>query len=476
MKDIFNFFERPKAFEHEVPETVTRAKTLLRGLGLSVTLEQAATVSAATDEDVLQWSLGRITTSEELFSQKVFGPEKDYECECGKYQRMKHRGVVCEDCGVEVIQSKVRRERFAHVELPAACVHPLLPNHRLTVVPVVPAGLRTKGSELNDATEALVDAKTAKEAQAALEALFTTLASELEASWKHALTKSSDYSGQAALTVDPTLQPGVCRLPMELVTSLFAPHTYGGLEVAGFTTTIKSAKRMVEDKRPEALRVAEMEAFGRPVLLVVDGRVVSRTVTMWSAPAIGVDALTYTRLSGRVASVFLPISTQAAMECAQLSDVPAGARPAPTGWLSEAIADGDLLRHALRAANEGATETMDDVLVRSVLGRPPATGPSEEAQREWEEHRRAAAQRAFPAPPPEVEAPTQHHDFDRSVDELEVSVSTANVFQRAGIKTIGDLCQKTEAELLKTTGFTRKNLKEVKELLSEMGLSLGMKR
>ena len=164
MKDIFDFFERPKAFEHEVPETVTRTKALLRGLGLSVSFDGPATVSAATEQNVLQWSLGRITTRDELFSQKVFGPEKDYECECGKYQRMKHRGVVCEDCGVEVIQSKVRRERFAHVELPAACVHPLIPGHRVTVVPVVPAGLRTKGSELNDATEALVEATTARAA------------------------------------------------------------------------------------------------------------------------------------------------------------------------------------------------------------------------------------------------------------------------------------------------------------------------
>ncbi|MBI4745800.1 MAG: DNA-directed RNA polymerase subunit beta', partial [Deltaproteobacteria bacterium] len=58
-----------------------------------------------------------------LFCAKIFGPTKDYECNCGKYKRLKHRGVVCEKCGVEVIQSKVRRERLGHIELNAPVAH-----------------------------------------------------------------------------------------------------------------------------------------------------------------------------------------------------------------------------------------------------------------------------------------------------------------------------------------------------------------
>jgi DNA-directed RNA polymerase subunit beta' len=58
-----------------------------------------------------------------LFCSKIFGPIKDYECNCGKYKRMKHRGIVCEKCGVEVIQSKVRRERMGHIELAAPVSH-----------------------------------------------------------------------------------------------------------------------------------------------------------------------------------------------------------------------------------------------------------------------------------------------------------------------------------------------------------------
>jgi len=60
-----------------------------------------------------------------LFCARIFGPVKDYECLCGKYARMKHRGVVCEQCGVEVIQSRVRRERFGHLTLPLPVLHPL---------------------------------------------------------------------------------------------------------------------------------------------------------------------------------------------------------------------------------------------------------------------------------------------------------------------------------------------------------------
>jgi DNA-directed RNA polymerase subunit beta' len=52
-----------------------------------------------------------------LFCAKIFGPVKDYECLCGKYKRLKHRGVICEKCGVEVTLSKVRRERMGHIEL-----------------------------------------------------------------------------------------------------------------------------------------------------------------------------------------------------------------------------------------------------------------------------------------------------------------------------------------------------------------------
>ncbi|MDI6789870.1 MAG: DNA-directed RNA polymerase subunit beta' [Thermodesulfobacteriota bacterium] len=92
-------------------------------------------ISLASPDKVREWSHGEIKKPETinyrtfkperdgLFCAKIFGPAKDYECNCGKYKRMKHRGVVCEKCGVEVIQSKVRRERMGHIELAAPVAH-----------------------------------------------------------------------------------------------------------------------------------------------------------------------------------------------------------------------------------------------------------------------------------------------------------------------------------------------------------------
>jgi DNA-directed RNA polymerase subunit beta' len=92
-------------------------------------------ISLASPEQIRQWSHGEIKKPETinyrtfkperdgLFCAKIFGPTKDYECNCGKYKRMKHRGVICEKCGVEVIQSKVRRERMAHIELATPVAH-----------------------------------------------------------------------------------------------------------------------------------------------------------------------------------------------------------------------------------------------------------------------------------------------------------------------------------------------------------------
>ena len=57
------------------------------------------------------------------FCARIFGPVKDYECLCGKYKRLKHRGVICEKCGVEVTQTKVRRERMGHIELACPVAH-----------------------------------------------------------------------------------------------------------------------------------------------------------------------------------------------------------------------------------------------------------------------------------------------------------------------------------------------------------------
>jgi DNA-directed RNA polymerase subunit beta' len=113
LKDIFSFFEKPKD-----------------PLSFS-----AIRIGIASPERIREWSHGEVKKPETinyrtfkperdgLFCAKIFGPVKDYECICGKYKRMKHRGVVCEKCGVEVIQSKVRRERLGHIDLATPVAH-----------------------------------------------------------------------------------------------------------------------------------------------------------------------------------------------------------------------------------------------------------------------------------------------------------------------------------------------------------------
>jgi DNA-directed RNA polymerase subunit beta' len=113
LEDYLNFFEKPKG-------------------PLSF---NAIRISIASPEKIKSWSFGEVKKPETinyrtfkpekdgLFCAKIFGPVKDYECNCGKYKRMKHRGIVCEKCGVEVIQSKVRRERMGHIRLASPVAH-----------------------------------------------------------------------------------------------------------------------------------------------------------------------------------------------------------------------------------------------------------------------------------------------------------------------------------------------------------------
>jgi DNA-directed RNA polymerase subunit beta' len=113
MDDLFSLFEKPK----------------------NPVKFNALQISLSSPEKIRSWSFGEVTKPETinyrtlkperdgLFCAKIFGPVKDYECICGKYKRLRHRGVVCEKCGVEVIQSKVRRERIGHIELACPVAH-----------------------------------------------------------------------------------------------------------------------------------------------------------------------------------------------------------------------------------------------------------------------------------------------------------------------------------------------------------------
>src|SRR5213594_2210966 len=95
----------------------------------------AIRIGLASSKQIRDWSSGEVTKPETinyrtlkperdgLFCERIFGPTKDWECSCGKYKRVRYRGVVCDKCGVEVTRAKVRRERMAHIVLASPVTH-----------------------------------------------------------------------------------------------------------------------------------------------------------------------------------------------------------------------------------------------------------------------------------------------------------------------------------------------------------------
>jgi len=423
LKDLLNFFDKPKD-------------------PLSF---NAVRVSLAAPEKIREWSHGEVKKPETinyrtfkperdgLFCAKIFGPIKDYECLCGKYKRMKHRGVVCEKCGVEVIQSKVRRERLGHIELATPVAHiwflRSLPsrignlldmalkdvekvlyceayivtdpgettlkvgellsedkyqaalkefsgkfsagmggeavremlkkidieslskslreemkevtsdaarkkltkrlkvveafkgsgNHpfwmMMEVIPVIPPDLRPlvpldggrfATSDLNDLYRRVINRNNRlkrlqelnapeiiirnekRMLQEAVDALFDngrrgktftgpnkrplrSLSDMLKGKQgrfrQNLLGKRVDYSGRSVIVVGPELKLHQCGLPKKMALELFKPFVYNKLEEKGFVTTIKSAKKMVEQEKIEVWDILSEVVQEHPVLL-----------------------------------------------------------------------------------------------------------------------------------------------------------------------------------------------------------------
>ncbi len=423
MRDILSFFEKPKD-----------------SLSFS-----SIRIKLASPEKIREWSYGEVKKPETvnyrtfkperdgLFCAKIFGPVKDYECNCGKYKRMKHRGIVCEKCGVEVILSKVRRVRMGHIELASPVAHiwflkslpsriglvldmtqrdvekvlyfenyvvldpgetPLTYGELLTedkyrrlqdefddgftcgigaeaiktmlasvnieeeclklradmaetgseakkkkiakrlkvledfrksgnrpewmildVIPVLPPDLRPlvpldggrfATSDLNDLyrrvinrnnrLKRLIDLKAPwiiicnekRMLQEAVDALFDngrrgraitgankrplkSLSDMLKGKQgrfrQNLLGKRVDYSGRSVIVVGPELRLHQCGLPKKMALELFKPFIYSKLLERGHVSTIKSAKKMVEQEKPEAWDLLEEVITEHPVML-----------------------------------------------------------------------------------------------------------------------------------------------------------------------------------------------------------------
>ncbi len=134
-REIFKDVDDSDEIIEEVVEKEASVSTLGVKVETSVNIFDKVTIHIASPEVIHEWSRGEVKNPETinyrtfkpekggLFCEKIFGPTKDWECNCGKYKRIKHKGVICDRCGVEVTQSKVRRERMGHIELAVPVCH-----------------------------------------------------------------------------------------------------------------------------------------------------------------------------------------------------------------------------------------------------------------------------------------------------------------------------------------------------------------
>src|SRR5258708_1721679 len=324
----------------------------------------AIKIGLASPEKIRSWSYGEVKKPETinyrtfkperdgLFCARIFGPIKDYECVCGKYKRLKHRGVICEKCGVEVTLAKVRRERMGHIELASPVAHiwflKSLPSRLGLVLDMTlrdiervlyfeayvvtdpgltplkrcqllteddylakveefgddfHASMGARGSrallralDLNNELKRLLELKAPeiivrnekRMLQEAVDSLLDngrrgkamtgankrplkSLADMIKGKGgrfrQNLLGKRVDYSGRSVIVVGPQLKLHQCGLPKKMALELFKPFIFNKLELLGLATTIKAAKRLVEQEVPEVWDILEEVIREHPVLL-----------------------------------------------------------------------------------------------------------------------------------------------------------------------------------------------------------------
>src|SRR5947199_248314 len=292
-------------------------------------------IGIASPDKIRSWSFGEIKKPETinyrtfkperdgLFCARIFGPIKDYECLCGKYKRMKYKGIICEKCSVEVTLSRVRRERMGHIELAAPVAHiwflKSLPSRiglllDMTLkdlervlyfenyVVIEPGLTPLKQRQLlneeefmkaqddygDDQFTAAIGAEAMRTMLAAVDALFDngrrgrvitgankrplkSLSDMLKGKQgrfrQNLLGKRVDYSGRSVIVVGPELKLHQCGLPKKMALELFKPFIYSRLDAKGFSSTVKQAKKLVEKEKPEVWDILDEVIREHPVML-----------------------------------------------------------------------------------------------------------------------------------------------------------------------------------------------------------------
>jgi Bacterial RNA polymerase, alpha chain C terminal domain len=446
LNNIFSFFAKPANLQLE---RLRRVQLYAQCAGLAVTRELHGLRIAIAPPHSMEWSHGVVT---DLFSQRVFGPIKDYECECGKHNRMKDRGVVCDTCGVEVIASHARRERLGHIELATPVTPREFPGTTWHILPVIPPDLRpTPSSNLNRAYARVIAGDLT-----AVDDVLDTMLAEVGMLLGRP-PEYSEYSARAVAVIGTR-----CRASTELLAELALPLMYGACESAGLTTTIKSAKKLIATNLTMRTAIVRMAMHDRVVLIghrdpARGPAMIAIEVEPCDDPIVELDPATAAKLgvvNGDIVTVHFPISDAAQLAAKSLQP---GAPVAAAGWIHGVARDG--FDGLLAAARANALDRCEWPQAALFVGGYPYDGPP---------------------PPPLVlgPAPAREHpvaNLDRTVDELELSVRTANILENAQIRYLRDLVTRTEADMLKLRNFGRKNLKELKEILAEMGLQFGMR-
>src|SRR5438093_882892 len=292
----------------------------------------AVKIGLASPETIRAWSHGEVKKPETinyrtlkperdgLFCERIFGPQKDWECHCGKYKRIRFKGIICDRCGVEVTRAKVRRERMKILQRLEVVEAFRKSGNKpewmiLDVTPVIPPDLRPMvqldggrfaTSDLNDlyrrvinrnnrlkrlldlgapeiivrnekrmlqeAVDALIDngrrgRPVTGPNNRPLKSLSDMLKGKQGRFRQNLLGKRVDYSGRSVIVVGPKLKLHQCGLPKEMALELFKPFVMKKLVDKNLSQNIKSAKRMVERARPEVWGVLEEVVKEHPVLL-----------------------------------------------------------------------------------------------------------------------------------------------------------------------------------------------------------------
>src|ERR671926_704108 len=251
-------------------------------------------IQLASPNDIRSWSFGEVKKPETinyrtyraekdgLFCERIFGPERDWECSCGKYKGTKYKGIICDRCGVKVTHSRVRRKRMGHINLAAPIVHiwffksmPSRIGNRLKKLVDLNAPeviIRNEKRMLQQAVDALFDNGRCKRpvlgsSNRPLKSLTDMIKGKQGRFRENLLGKRVDYSARSVIVVGPELKLHQCGLPKKIALELYQPFIIRRLKEHGLADTIKSAKKMLERRDPEVWDILEECIYQHPVLL-----------------------------------------------------------------------------------------------------------------------------------------------------------------------------------------------------------------